>query len=303
MRIQISVAVIAVVAMGFIAVEARAQAVGLAVNIPVVGRLLGGGNTLFITAIDVSNNSETAAEVDFYLDGQQIVGGASVVLNGSISASGRIVAQGMGGLMRARSNAHFDDFVEALIQANLLPSEVRANGFLGSVLFVFNGFNKSGQGAATARFYNAFGGGFVGVSLKGREITASEPQSLVAAILDTRGNTTGAPQMYPNMFINNTGLTIDGTGTAGTVDIQVSAISNSTGQPIGTPIAINGLQPGRTASVGQVLNALQIPAGSETTILVFARVTSGNAAIQGIISQVDDITRDGAVFEMSRADF
>ncbi len=61
--------------------------------------------------------------------------------------------------------------------------------------------------------------------------------------------------------------------------------------------------PGRTASVNQVLNALQIPAGTENTILVFARVVSGNVAIHGIISQVDNITRDGAVFEMSRADF
>lgn len=186
---------------------------------------------------------------------------------------------------------------------NVLPASVRTNGFLGSVLFVFNGFNKSGQGSVSARFYNAFGGGTVGVSLKGKEITVSEPQQLVATVLDTRGNTTGSPQIYPNMFINNVGLTATGGGLAGPVTVEISTISNSTGQPVGTPIMITDLGPGQTASISTVLNALQIPAGSETTVLVFVRVVSGNAAIQGLISQVDAITRDGALFEMSRADF
>lgn len=284
-------------------VDAQTRAAGMAINVPLIGRLIGGGNTLFLTALDVSNNTTTPTQVDFYLDGQEVATGATVIFDGSISAAGQLVAQGTGGQMRARSNAHFDDFVDALVQANLLPATVRTNGFLGSVLFVFNGFNKSGQAAVSARFYSSFGGGFVGVSLKGKEIRLGEPQSLVATVLDTRGNSTGAPQMYPNMFINNVGLTPNGLGAAGPVTVEISAISNSTGQPIGVPITIANLRPGRTASVGQVLNALQIPTGSETTVLVFARVTSGNAVIQGLISQVDNITRDGAVFEMSRADF
>jgi hypothetical protein len=55
--------------------------------------------------------------------------------------------------------------------------------------------------------------------------------------------------------------------------------------------------------ISDVLGALGIPTSVERTILVFARVRSGNGAIQGVISQVDVITRDGAVFDMSRADF
>jgi hypothetical protein len=123
-------------------------------------------------------------------------------------------------------------------------------------------------------------------------------------VLDTRGITTGAPEIYPNLFVNNTGIAAGGSNAvAGPVTVEISAISNTTGQPIGTPMTIADLQPGRTVVVGQVLNALSIPTATERTILLFVRVTSGNAAIQGLVSQVDRVTRDGSVFEMSRADF
>lgn len=277
------------------------NAAGLGVNVPVVGRLIGSG-TLFITALDVANHTTLPMRVDFYLDGQD-GSGAAVSVDGSIGAAGELRARGAGGSMRARSDAHFDDFIGAIVDAGLLPEAVRTHGFIGSALFVFDGTAKSGRGSVTARFYNRLGEGFVGVALKGREVTTSEPQRLVAAVLDSRGNASGAPQMYPNVFINNMGITPNGQGQAGAVDVELSAIANSTGAPIGTPITIRGLGPGRTASVGQVLNALQIPATVESTILVFARVTSGTSAIQGLVSQVDTVTRDGAVFEMSRADF
>jgi hypothetical protein len=283
---------------------AQTPARGSAINLPLLGRLIGSGNTLFRTAVDVTNNTASPVRIDFYLDGVDNATGQRVVANGSINSSGGISAWGQGGQVRARFNAHFDDFVEALIQAGRLPDTLRANGFLGSVLFVFDGRDRIGQAAVTARFYNAFGGGHVGVSLKGREITTNEPQRLVAAVLDTRGNSSGAPPMYPNLFVNNTGIAAGGSQeTAGPVTVEITAISNTSGQPIGTPIVLNDLQPGRTVVIGSVLNALQIPTTLERSILLFVRVTSGNAAIQGVISQVDDVTRDGSVFEMSRADF
>lgn len=280
-----------------------ANARGVGVNVPLVGRIRGGGNTLFLTAIDVTNNTNRAAQVDFYLDGAESSGGASVVVDGSISGNGQLVARGTGSPMRARSNAHYDDFIDELVTANLLPASVRTNGFVGSVLFVFDGFTRRGEGAATARFYSAFGGGFVSQALKGKEITNAEPQRLVAAVLDTRGINTGAPEMYPNMFINNTGLTPNGEGVAGPVTVEISAVSNTTGEPIGTPITIENIRPGRVATISQVLNVLQVPTSTERTILVFARVVSGNAAIHGLVSQIDNTTRDGAAFEMSPADF
>jgi hypothetical protein len=283
---------------------AQTPARGTAINLPLLGRLIGSGNVLYRTAVDVSNHTTSAVRVDFYIDGQDLATGAPVVVNGSINAGGAIGAWGTGSPMRARSNAHFDDFVDALITAGLLPNTLRANGFLGSVLFIFDNRDESGEAAVTARFYNAYGDGNVGVSLKGREITRAEPQRLVAVVTDTRGNTTGAPQMYANLFVNNTGVAAgNSSAVAGPVTLEVSAISNTTGQAVGTPLTISNLQPGRTVSIGQVLTALQIAPSVERTVLLFVRVTSGNAAIQGVISQVDDITRDGSVFEMSRADF
>ncbi|MGZ5444565.1 MAG: hypothetical protein ACXW5U_02675 [Thermoanaerobaculia bacterium] len=118
-----------------------------------------------------------------------------------------------------------DDFIGALVDAGMLPERVRTNGFLGSALFVFDGSAASGSGAVTARFYNRLGDGFVGVSLKGREITDDEPQHLVAAVLDTRGGPTDAPRVYPNLFINNTGLTPNGQGDAESVDVEISAFA------------------------------------------------------------------------------
>ncbi len=151
-------------------------AAGLGVNVPLVGRLVGGGNTLYISTVDVTNNTATDAQVDFYLDGQDLASGGAISRVGSISSSGTLVAQGGGGLMRHRSNAHFADFIDALVQAGILPASAESDGFIGSVLFVFNGFTKLGQGSATVRFYNSFGGGSIGQSLKGHDIAAGESQ-------------------------------------------------------------------------------------------------------------------------------
>ena len=277
--------------------EGLAQADGLGVSLSLVGRLVGGGNTLFTTAIDVTNSTTAPTQVDFYLDGMDLTLQNIVAVRGSIDASGALVAQGAGA-MRGRQSAHFDDFIDSLVQAHLLDASIEPGGFIGSALFVFNGFAKIGQGTATARFANAFGGGTIGVSLKGHELSASEPMSLVAAVRDSRGGT--GPQLYPNMFINNTGLTPAGTlGSA--VTVQLTAYANSSGLAIGTPLTLQ-IGPGQTASVSGALQALGVPSG-ENTILIYATVVSGTSAIEGLVSQVDAVTKDGSAFEMSRADF
>ncbi len=277
-----------------------AAASGLGVNVPVIGRVIGGGGVLFYTSIDISNNMAAAAQVDYYVDAVDQRKGATIVLTGSVTNAG-LVAQGAG-TMRAQSNLHFDDFVDALRQAGLITADVRDDGVLGSLLVVFNGATKSGQGGVTARFANNFGGGTVGVSLRGREITTREPQSLVATVRETRGNTTGAAQLYGNLFVNNMGIATNGVDPAGSVVVQVSAVGNTSGQPAGTPLNVT-IGSGQTVSLGQILNQLQVPAGADDTYLVYVKVTSGSAAIQGLISQVDATTKDGSAFEMVRADF
>ena len=280
-------------------IEPVAIANGIGVNISIIGRLLGGGNTLFVTSVDVSNNTANATQVDFYFDGVDLVTQSPIVIDGSITDNG-IAAQETGSL-RGYSNAHFDDFIDALVQADLLTVEVRDNGVLGSLLLVYDGFTRAGEGSASARFENEFGGGTIGVALAGHVISTDEPQELVATIRDTRGRP--GPQLYTNMFINNTGLTPTSGGVAGPVTVELTARANSSGLEVGVPITLSDIGPGQTRSVNQVLTQMQVSTSAEDTILVFARVTSGNAAIAGAISVVDATTRDGSVVEMNRADF
>lgn len=277
----------------------NAVANGLGLNLPLAARLVGSGNILYTTSIDVANHTPADTQVDFYFDGLNLRTQETIVITGTVTNDG--LREHGSGVLRGRSSAHFEDFVSALAAAELLSQDTVADGVLGSVLFVFNGHTKSGQASVIARFENDLADGTVGVSLRAREITAREPQRLVAAVRDSRGNTRGDAQLYPNLFINNLGLTPAGQATSDTITVEVSAVSSRTGQSVGTPLNLS-IRGGQTASVGSVLQALQVPAGEES-VLVTARVTSGNAAIQGIVSQIDATTRDGSVFEMSRADF
>lgn len=282
---------------------ATSSATGLAVNVPVIGRLIGAGGILFKTAIDVSNNTGTAASIDFYLAG--LTGSTSVSVSGSLSSAGAIVAKGTGGAVRGHFNYHADDFVDELVKAGLVPASAESSaGFLGSVRFVFDGFSKSGQGSAAANFYRDLATpgatGTIGVSATGREITANEPTKLVGTFRNRLGRP--GPQVYPNLFINNIGLTPIGTAAATAIDVEISAYSNSTGNPVGTPQRLTGIGPGQTVAFGKVLDALKVPA-TEDTAIVYVTVVSGNAAIAAIAVQVDDGTHDSASVEMRRADF
>ena len=276
-----------------------APAAGLAVNLPLVARLIGAGPTLYISTVDVQNNAGDAAQVDWYLSGTNLRTSAAINLTGSVSSTGALVAQGTGGTVRAKSNSHFDDFVDSLVQAGFLPASIKDDGFIGSTLFVFNGFSKRGQGSATVRFFNSFGGGTIGQVLKAHEITVKEPQSLVGLARDTRGKP-GA-QLYANIFINNEGVTPSGTGAAGAVTVHVQAVANSTGANVGTALDTQ-IGPGQTVGISDVLTTLKVPAG-EDTVLVYVTVTNGTAAIAGVFAQVDLTTRDGSTTDMTPVAF
>ena len=282
-----------------VALSASAFADGLSINVPVVGRVTGGGNVLFLTSLDISNNASSTVAVDFYFDGADAKTGEIVSVSGSIGSFG-IVGRG-GGSLAARTNAHFDDFVDAMVKANLLASTFRDDGVLGSALFVYNGYTKRGQGSVTARFYNAFGGGNVGVSVKGHEIATNEPQKLVATLRDSTGNGSASP-VYPNLFINNTGLTPAGQPAPSSVTVQVSAVSATTGQPVGNTQTYT-IGAGQVVNLSHAFQVLGVDTTKEDQISVTVTVTSGAAAIEGLVSQVDNVTKDGSAFEMSRADF
>src|SRR6266851_710470 len=69
----------------------RAEAVaatGLGVNLPLVARLIGAGPTLYITTVDVQNNTATATQVDWYLNGVNLRTSTALALVGSVSSTG-----------------------------------------------------------------------------------------------------------------------------------------------------------------------------------------------------------------------
>jgi hypothetical protein len=264
---------------------------GLSINVPLIGRVTGASNTLYRTSLDVSNNTAAQTLVDFYFDGRDN-SGASVTATGSISNNG-LVRSGEG-VLRGMTNAHFDDFIESLAQAGFLSAQARDRGIVGSVLLVFDAFGRRGDGSAAARFYSDAAGGTMGVSISGREITTDEPVALSGFVRDTRNQPSG--QQYANMFLNNTGLTRSGE-PAGPVVVEVRAVSANSGAPIGRSITID-IASGQTATISDVSAQLQI--GNEPAI-VFARVTAGDAAIHGLVSTVDAVTRDGSVVYMNPA--
>jgi hypothetical protein len=272
--------------------RAAGVASGLGVNLPLVARLVGAGPTLYLSAVDISNHNSTATEVNFYLDGIDIATGAPISANG-------VIQKGVIGLMAARSTAHFDDFIDDLVEAGILPASIEPDGFIGSCLFVFNGYGKSGQGSATVRFYNSFGGGTIGQALRGREMSNNEPQKLAASFYDKRGEF--GPQVYPNMFVNNVGLTPTGAAASGPVTVHIQAYADSTGLATGVPID-TAIGIGQTIGVNDLLNRMQVPP-TEDTVIVFVTVTSGDAAIAGVSAEVDATTRDGSTVDMPRADF
>jgi len=309
-KTRISAAVL--VALASLSRAESAPARGLAVNIPVVGRLTASGGILFKTAIDVSNNTGSATQVDFHL--VATAGATPITVDGSISSSGTLVAQGAGGSMRGHFDYHSDDFVDALVHAGMISASAESTGLLGSVRFVFNGFTKSGQGSAAANFYRDLAAGNVsgtiGVSATGHEISANEPVKLVGTFRNTLGKP--GPQVYPNLFINNMGVTpvtshapcdaCQQSAAATAIDVEISAFSNTTGNPVGVVKTISGIAPGQTAVFGPVLSALSVPS-SEDTVLVYVTVVSGNAAIAALAVQVDNGTHDSSSSEMHRADF
>jgi hypothetical protein len=276
-------------------------ATGLGVNNPVIGRLSGGGGVLYRTSVDVENNTNTATEVDFFLDATDLTTGAP------ISVTGLIANNGPGTLLEGYSDVHYDDFIDTLRQNGLITQTEENDGLLGSMLFIFDGFNsfKGGQGSSQARFYSEAFGGTIGVAAKGTEITVDNPLSLVGVFRKTL-NEADTPQLYANLFLNNVGELNDPRlpdTVSATDTVRLSAYSSSTGLPVGITKDYT-IPKFQVVSVSDIFAQLSIPT-TEDTILVFADVVpgSGNAAIEALAVEVDNTTHDGSSVEMGRADF
>jgi hypothetical protein len=80
--------------------------------------------------------------------------------------------------------------------------------------------------------------------------------------------------------------------------VELRAVSADSGNPIGRTFSVD-IAPGHTATISDVTALLQI---AREPAIVFATVTTGNAAIHGLVSTLDAVTRDGSVVYMNRTD-
>jgi hypothetical protein len=267
---------------------------GLAINLPVVAKLRGGG-VQYYTSLDVSNNTGNSLVVDFYFDGVDQATQQAIA-----PVSGHFVSAGSATVMFGRSTASFSDFIHELVAEGLLTSQIEADGVLGSLLVVFEGRTATGTGSAQARFYNhPSGGGSIGVSAAGVEITNDNPLSLVGIARDTRSRPT-IPNLYPNIFVNNTGFDHNGNPSPSTAIVTVTAWDNFSASPVGAVLTFD-IPPFQTQVLPDLFNLLDIPA-QDDTILVYINVTDGTSAIQAFAVEVDQITHDGSATPMTNAE-
>lgn len=285
------------------AVTQAANASGVGINLDVVGRLTG-GSTLFRTSVDISNNTNTATEVDVFLDAT--FSGAADERAFSITGSG-IVPVGSG-TMPDHFVFHSDDLIDDMKGAGLITQAEEDAGILGSLFVIYDSpsvglFDQIGQGSVQARFYSSNFGGTIGVSANGHELTASEPVSLVGIARDTIGEA-DTPQVTTNFFINNEGYALnDGTLIHNPVTVRLSGFSNATGNPLPHTLSFP-IGEFQTAVVGNIYATLGANRATDgDSIIVFFDITAGDSAISGLSSTNDAITKDPSAAQLRPADW
>ena len=290
---------------------AVSQALGVGINLDVMGRLTGSGNTLFRTSVDIANNTNTATQVDAFFDGA--IGGVNTDIVVSVTAAG-LVAQGAGQLAD-HAVFHTDDYIDDLRALGLITQAEENAGILGSLFVIYNSpstglFDQIGQGSVQARFYSSNFGGTIGVSANGHELTSSEPTSLVGIARDTTGPPPAAPeantpQVTTNFFINNEGFAEAGTGNlvVNPVTVRMSGFSNVTGNPLPhtQTITIDSYETAVLLNIYATLGATTAADGD--SIIVFFDIVSGNSAISGLSSTNDAATKDPSAAQLRPADW
>lgn len=275
---------------------------GVSIELPVVGRLTGNGGTIFKTSLDVSNFTSAPTPVCFDFEG------VDVATQAPVSAVGTFVNDSTNTFQLGFSNIHFDDMIDTIVShgGGITPQEEN-DGVLGSILIV-TGIDPSAapagveQAEAKARFYSSNFGGTIGETLAGHTITGDETTETIGTFYDTRGEA-GVPQLYANIFLNNMGFYDSSSGVLFQSDdtVTLTAYSNTTGLAVGTPLTVS-VPSFQTAVVGDIFTAMNIPL-SEDTVLVVAKVTSGNGDLLGVGAQIDNGTKDPSGFNMSPTNF
>jgi hypothetical protein len=266
----------------------------LAVSLPLVSAVKGVAGIRYATAIDITNSTSVEVPVDFYFTGIDQVTHSSMSSTGTIGDFGPVTRGS--GAMSGGTKQHFDDFIDALVGAGMLPSDVQNDGITGSLLLVFQNTTGPADGQAVEHFYDLSKGLATGIDFPGHVFSTHEATVLTATIRDTRASS--GDKTYPNVFINNTGVAADGT-SAGYDTVLVSAMT-SDGQSVGISLPL-ALASGETATLSQVFQRLGISNSDKSAIVITATIVSGTGVIQGVVSQVNPDTHVATVSEMSQA--
>lgn len=256
-------------------VRAVEQGGGFSVDLPVVGNVHG-ASTDFFTALDVTNNSPLTTEVEFFFT----------------PADGSAPRAGLLGTLNGYDNLHFDDFLQALVSAGMIPPNQAENVF-GSLLLTFTNesFHTGTEATAVARvFSRATPAGTIGLAYRAQPIETDGPHSLSTILSNDDG-------FVSNIGIENLGVDDNGNLVDDPVVVRLSFFDTATGLPTGD-------QPTLTLAPGQVmqLNDVFFHFGLEpSTVLLFVDEISGTGQIRGYAVMKDVTTNAGAFIFMQES--
>jgi hypothetical protein len=275
------------------AVAPKATAAGYSVQVNVVTRVQ--GTSLFKTAIDVTNNTET--------DG--VTASFQYCYNTAAGFQGCTVASTIGPL-HPLDNFHQDDMVQYIGSLGLIDQTAQNSSF-GTMLVTFAGLpsNHGWEGTVTARTYSpvSTGSGTVAIAYPGSLFFESASLTLVGIIRDTTEHPTDAGALRTNLGVTNTDIFGFGPVNAQITYYDVTPNSPTAGTRVGDIVNISNLAAGEVRQFNNVFVAHHIPSGIDSCI-AFIDVTSSQpdpqhpATIEGYIVDLDGGTQDGAFFEM-----
>lgn len=257
------------------AIRPTQQGGGFSVDLPVVGRVRG-ATTTFFTALDISNNSPQSTDVEFFF----------TPADGSSPRSGLLAT------LSGFDNLHFDDFLQALTAAGVIPSNQADNAF-GTLLLTFTNpsFHLGTEATAVARIFSlASPGGTFGLAYRARPIETNGPHSLSSVIRNGSG-------LVSNVGIENLGVDDRGKVLTDTVTVQLSFFDPATGTRVGPQPTLT-LAPGQVVQLNDVFRQFGL---TQSAVLLFVDEISGAGQIRGYVVIKDAITNDGAFVFMQES--
>lgn len=251
------------------------QGGGFSVDLPVVGHVHGATAT-FSTSLDITNNTSQPTDVEFFY----------TPADGSAPRSG-VIAN-----LPGFDNAHFDDFLQGLASAGVIPSNQAANSF-GSLLLTFTNpaFHTGSEATAVARVFSpGTQGGTFGLAYRARPIETNGAHSLSTLIRNGNG-------MAANIGIENLGVDDAGRVLTGPVTVRLSFFDPDSGSAVG-PQPTFTLAPGQVMQINDVFRQYGL---SQDAVLVFVDEVSGNGQLRGYSVARDIVTNDGSFVFMQES--